>query len=158
MFEKNDPFKIEKSLKLLNINIEYKNKKLLLNEISKYLFGIKKSSSSLKEKNFDLNFDYKYYFSDFFELGIDLNHDEIDWWVFDSLLHKFMLKDDSTIAKVLSYRTYTKPPKSEKTREENRHKFMMKMKNKYSLPIIQNENGFEKMWGYLEKKVGENKE
>ena len=37
--------------------------------------------------------------------------------------------------------------------------FMMQMKKKYALPNSQNnDNSLEKMWSYVEKKVGENKE
>lgn len=57
---------------------------------------------------------------------------------------------------VLSYRNYEKPIKNEKTRENLRHQQMMKLKQKYALPI-RNEDGAEKLWNYLEKKVGENK-
>lgn len=59
--------------------------------------------------------------------------------------------------RILEYRNYEKPIKNEKTRENIRHQQMMKLKNKYSLPI-KNENGIEKLWSYLEKKAGETKE
>lgn len=119
------------------------------------MFNPQNGGKTLKERNFDLNYDYKYYFVDFRRLDINLNKEDLDWWEFNSLLDGFMLDENSTISKVIGYRTYTKPSKSIKTQEEQRHRFMMKMKNKYSLPIIQNTNGFEKMWNYLEKKVGD---
>ena len=119
------------------------------------MFNPQSSGKVSKERNFDLNYDYKYYYVDFRRLGINLNKEDIDWWEFDSLLDGFLLDDNSTISKVISYRTYTKPSKSIKTQEEQRHRFMLKMKNKYSLPIIQNTKGFENMWRYLESKVGD---
>lgn len=154
LFEEDNPFKYEKSLKILGLDIK-KNQKYILNEISKYLFNPQSSGKVSKERNFDLNYDYKYYYVDFRRLGINLNKEDIDWWEFNSLLDGFLLDDNSTISKVISYRTYTKPSKSIKTQEEQKHRFMMKMKNKYSLPIIQNTKGFENMWRYLESKVGD---
>lgn len=60
---------------------------------------------------------------------------------------------------MMSFRLYKKPPKSSKTQEENEHKYRMQMKKKYALPNPQNnDNSLEKMWSYVEKKVGENKE
>lgn len=157
LFEKNDPFKVEKSLKLLNLEVK-NNKEYVLNEIAKYIFNPKSGKSSTSECNFDLNYDYKYYFVDFLRLGINLNKQDIDWWEFDSALGGIMLDDKSTISTVIGYRTYKKPSKSMKTQQEEHHRFMMKQKQKYSLPIPQNKRGFEKMWNYLEKKVGDNKE
>ena len=154
LFEEDNPYKCERALELLGLDIK-ENQRYILNEISKYLFNPQNGGKTLKERNFDLNYDYKYYYVDFRRLDINLNKQDIDWWEFDSLLEGFMLDDNSTISKVLYYRTYTKPSKSIKTQEEQRHRFMLKMKDKYSLPIIQNTNAFEKMWGYLEKKVGD---
>ena len=157
MFEQDDPFKVDKSLKLLELDID-KDKKYVLNEISKYLFNPKSGGRGNSEKHFDLNHDYKYYFVDFIRMGINLNHQDIDWWEFISILDGIMLDEEATISKVIGYRTYTKPSSSTKTQEEKRHRFMMKMKQKYSLPIPQNERGFDKMWSYLEKKVGDKNE
>lgn len=131
-----------------------------MNEISKYIFG--KHNSNLvkvKEKNFDINLDYQYYFPDFLKYGINLNKQDIDWWEFQKILNGIMLDKNSTISTIISFRTYEKPPKNIKTQEEKEHKFRMEMKRKYALPNPQKiENGFDKMWNYVEKKVGENKE
>ena len=107
---------------------------------------------------FDLNLDYKYYFVDFLNFGINLNTDDVPWWEFDAILEAIMLDDKSTISKVLSYRLYEKPQKNAKVQEEKRHRFMMEMKRKYSLPEKLNpEQGLEKLWSYVEKKAGESK-
>lgn len=95
---------------------------------------------------------------DFLNLGINLNTDDVPWWEFDAILEAIMLDDKSIISKVLSYRLYEKPPKSAKVQEEKRHRFMMEMKRKYSLPeTLNTEQGLEKLWNYVEKKAGENK-
>jgi len=110
------------------------------------------------EKVFDLNYDYKYYFCDFMKIGINLNTDEISWWEFNSLLEGFFLDEKSTISTVLGYRTYKKPPNNPKTQESNQNRFYNEMKRKYALPHKNNtENGFDKMWSYVESKV-KNKE
>lgn len=95
---------------------------------------------------------------DFLNFGINLNTDDVPWWEFDAILEAIMLDDKSTISRVLSYRLYEKPPKNTKTQEEKRHRFMMEMKRKYSLPEKLNpEQGLEKLWSYVEKKAGESK-
>ena len=61
--------------------------------------------------------------------------------------------------KVLDYRNYEKPIKNEKIRETIKHQQMMKLKQKYALPTkYEDDYALEKLWGYLEKKVGEKKE
>jgi len=130
---------------------------IVLNEISKYVFEINNKHSE-GNKTFDLNLDYKYYFPDFLSLGINLNTDDISWWEFDSLLDWFFRKEDSSISSVMNFRLYEKPPKNSKTQEDKEHKYRMQMKRKYALPNPQkNENNLEKMWNYVEKKVGEDK-
>lgn len=130
-----------------------------MNEISTYIFGKhSKGSNSHSKRNFDLNLDYKYYFVDFLRLGINLNTDEISWWEFQSILDGILLDENSTISKVIAFRIYEKPSKNIKTQEEKEHRYRMEMKRKYALPNPQGTlNGFEKMWNYVEKKVGENK-
>lgn len=156
LFEENNPFKVKKSLELLGIE-DVSNPDKVLNDISHYLFGKhSKSGINLAKRNFDLNLDYKYYFVDFLRLGINLNSDDISWWEFKSILDAIFLDDKSTISKVITYRTYEKPSKSPKIQQEKEHRFYMEMKRKYSLPNMCNtENGFEKLWNYVEKKVGE---
>ena len=59
---------------------------------------------------------------------------------------------------VISYRTYKKPPENPKTQASERHRAFMDLKRKYSLPNnIYAGKGLEKLWSYLEKKVGDNK-
>lgn len=128
----------------------------ILNEISKYVFDINNHYSS-GEKTFDLELDYKYYFVDFLKLGINLNKDEISWWEFDAILESLFLDENSTLSKMLGYRLYEKPSKNLKAQEEKEHRFRMQMKRKYTLKNDIN-NGFEKLWGYVEKKAGDSKE
>lgn len=133
------------------------NKKYVLDKISQYIFDTRKGTGSKSKKNFDINYDYKFYFPDFLKYGINLNKEDIDWWEFNKILDAILLDDNSNMHKVLEYRNYEKPIKNEKTRENIRHQQMMKLKQKYALPT-KNEDGAEKLWKYLEKKVGENKE
>lgn len=130
----------------------------ILNEIAKYIFNTKEHGSG--ERVFDLGLDYKYYFVDFLRLGINLNSQDIPWWEFDSILEGIFLDDKSTMSKVMNYRLYKKPPKNPKQQEEQEHKFRMKMKMKYALPIKvdSQDEALEKLWNYVEKKVGDNKE
>ena len=146
-------YKIKKGLEILGLpNVN--NQETILNEIMEYLFNTKIKSSG--NKIFDLEHDYKYYYTDFKKLGIDLNKDKISWWEFDTLLEGILLQENSVIGKVLQYRTYEKPPKSYKTSEEKEHKFYMEKKRQYALPNPKSvENNLEKLWNYAEKKAGE---
>lgn len=110
------------------------------------------------KKNFDLNYDYKYYFPDFLKYGINLNKQDIDWWEFNVILNAILIDKDSNMHRVLDYRNYEKPIKSEKNRETIKHQQMMKLKAKYALPYQkEQEKGIEKLWTYLEKKAGDKK-
>lgn len=160
LFEEDNPFKVEKSLKLLGLNVK-NNQDFILNEISKYLFETTNDIiiGNSGERIFDLNYDYKYYFVDFLRYHINLNKDDIDWWEFNSILDGILLDDNSITSKHLTYRTYKKPPENPKTREEQQHMYMLQMKRIHSLPNKnQVENGLEKLWNYVEKKAGDKKE
>lgn len=149
---------IENCLELLGISeIEQNEAEFVLDEVSKYIFNVNERHSS-GEKTFDLELDYKYYFVDFLKLGINLNTDEISWWEFDAILEGLFLDENSNLSRMLAYRLYEKPPKNPKTQEEREHRFRMQMKRKYSLPNKQKvEESLEKLWGYAQKKAGENK-
>ena len=128
----------------------------ILNEVTKYVFNTQTKNS--EERTFDLNLDYKYYFVDFLKLGINLNVQDISWWEFDSILESIFLDDKSTMSKVMSYRLYEKPSKNIKQQEAEEHKFRMKMKRKYTLPLqVNSDKALEKLWDYVEKKAGDNK-
>ena len=158
LFEEDNPFKVEKSLKLLGLNIK-DNKKQILNEISKYLFNPQNGGIQPTRRNFDINYDYKYYFVDFLKFGINLNKQDIDWWEFNSVLDGIMLNDNSVISTVIGYRVYEKPSENPKVRESKHHQYMMEMKQKYRLPSSNGTtDGFQKLWNYVEKKAGETKE
>lgn len=149
---------VENCLELLGVSeIEPNDREIVLDEISKYIFDVNQRHSN-GEKTFDLNLDYKYYFVDFLKLGINLNKDEISWWEFDAILEGLFLDENSNLSKMLNYRLYEKPPKNPKTQEEREHKFRMQMKHKYALPNNQKvEESLEKLWGYVQKKAGDNK-
>lgn len=160
LFDDNDPFKIVKSLNILGVETT-KNGRKVLNEISKYLFKPKKGGKSVcTQKNFDINLDYEHYFPDFLKYGYNLNKDDIDWWEFEKILKAIVKDKNSNMYQVIDFRTYEKPLKSGKTQEDKVHRFRMQMKREYALPEKYQKTGyaFSKMWGYLEKKVGENKE
>ena len=149
---------VKESCKLLGLDgLSSNESEFILNEITKYVFDTKGNNSG--KKTFDLNLDYKYYFVDFLRLGINLNKDDISWWEFDAILEGIFLDENSTLSKMMSYRLYEKPPKNPKQQELNEHKFRMKMKAKYALPIEETSNdALGKLWNYLEKKAGESKE
>lgn len=149
---------IENCLELLGISeIERNEAEFVLDEVSKYIFNVNERHSN-GEKTFDLELDYKYYFVDFLKLGINLNTDEISWWEFDAILEGLFLDENSNLSKMLAYRLYEKPPKNPKTQEEREHRFRMQMKRKYALPNKQKvEESLERLWGYVQKKAGDNK-
>lgn len=145
--------KIEKSCKLLNIP----NNRFYLDGVFKYIFD--NSGKKPKEKTFDYDYDFKYYYADFKAIGIDLLKDDINWFEFSNMLRKFILSDNSCIAKVLEYRTYEKPSENMKTQEAKIHKNKMELKREYALPTKKNIDGsLDKMWNFIEKKVGDNNE
>lgn len=159
-FYGNNPLKVDLCLEILNVSdLEDNDKWFVLDEIAKYIFDVSKTHKNGK-KVFDFEQDYKYYSVDFYKIGIDLNKEDLDWWEFDSLLASFMISDDSTISKVIQYRTYERPSKSIKTQEEKEHHYRMKMKQEYALKGNNNGsiNCLERLWSYVEKKAGDMKE
>lgn len=146
-------YKISKGLEILGIP-DVENKEVVLDEIIKYIFNTKQNT--VGDRVFDLEHDFKYYYTDFKKLGIDLNKDNISWFEFDILLEGIFLQENSAIGKVIQYRTYEKPPKNHKTSEEKEHKFYMEKKRQYALPnpkLV--EDSLEKLWKYTEKKAGD---
>ena len=134
------------------------NSAFLLNKISIYIFGKHgKSTAGNGSKNFDINLDYEYYYPDFLKYGIDLNTDFIDWWKFNKVLSSILLDKNSNMYQIMSFRLYEKPPKNIKVQEEKEHKARMKLKQQYALKQDP-QKGLEKLWSYVEKKAGENKE
>lgn len=98
-----------------------------------YLFDTSPKKQSGGKKTFDLVKDYKYYYIDFLEIGIDLNEENISWWKFNAILDGIFLKKESTIGKVLEYRTWKKPSSNGKREEQEYNSFMAKMRKEYSL-------------------------
>ena len=127
---------------------------------TKYIFENEKVYGNVKgKKNFDLNYDYKYYFPDFLKYGINLNKDDITWWEFDKLLDWCFRDKNSSLYNHMEFRMYKKPPKNPKTSEAEEHKYRIKMKQIHSLPHDEtSEAGLEKLWNYVEKKAGDKKE
>lgn len=144
-------FKIKKASQILGLGI-YSD--IIIDEITKYLFKIQSNNS---EKVFDYDLDFKYYYYDFLKLGIDLLKDNIDWIKFDYILNGLFLVDNTAIGKVIQYRTYKAPTKVDKFNREE-VQFYKKKKLEYALPqekkII--DDRFNKLWGYVEQKAGEN--
>lgn len=150
---------IEQCLEILGVNdLPLREQTVVLDEISKYIFDINQKHSS-SEKTFDFYYDYGYYFPDFIEkYGINLNKDEISWWEFDKLLDWCFRDKNSSLYNHMDFRLYKKPSNNPKTAEAEEHKYRMKMKQIHALPIQTNaEEGLEKLWSYVEKKVGDNK-
>lgn len=149
---------IENCLELLGIDeIEPTDAETILDEVSKYIFNVNERYST-GEKTFDLELDFRYYFPDFLEKWkINLLKDDISWIEFDYCLESLFLDENSNLSRMLKYRLYEKPSKNFKSQEEKEHRFRMQMKRKYALKKGLN-NGFEKMWDYVEKKAGEIKE
>lgn len=149
--------KISKGLEILGIkdNLNIETKEYLLYTISNYIF---ENIEPKNEKVFDLMLDYKYYYSDFYKLGIDLNKDDISWWTFNAILEGIFLNEESTISKVIKFRTYKKPQKSSKSTEAEQHKFYMERKKQFSLPNNEANNNLDKLWNYIEKRGGKTNE
>ena len=149
LFEENDILKIEKSCNILGLQ---KPSAKILDEILKYV--LEPGSGTNKEKVFDYELDFKYYYADFKELGIDLIDEDIDWYKFNSILRKIMLNKNSLLSQIIDFRTYEKPSSS-KTAEAKIHKERTRLKNEYRLLQNKNnlDNNFNKMWGFITQKV-----
>lgn len=150
---------IEQCLEILGVNdLPSQEQTIVLDEISKYIFDINQKHSS-GEKTFDFYYDYGYYFPDFIEkYGINLNKDEISWWEFDKLLDWCFRDKNSSLYNHMDFRLYKKPSKNQKAAEAEEHKYRMKMKQIHALPTqTDTQEGLEKLWNYVEKKVGDNK-
>ena len=149
-----DKFKINKILEILGFTEEdlaLETKSFLVNEILSYIFKPNESTSNGK-KIFDIYLDYRYYYYDFYKLGIDLNKDDIDWWQFNTLLEGILLQKEGALLQVLEYRTYEKPTENPKVYQNKIHQYYLRKKREFALPQEQEEvdSGFKKMWEYLE--------
>jgi hypothetical protein len=92
-------------------------------------------------------------------MGIDLNRDNISWWEFDTILEGIFLQEQSTIGKVIQYRTYEKPTGNYKTAEQKEHKYYMDKKRQYALPNPKSvDGGLERLYNYVKTKAGEKNE
>lgn len=151
LLDEDDDNKFEKSMEILGIKGLPIN---ILDDIFNYVF---KNNKNTGKKVFDYEHDYKYYYYDFFKLGIDLNKNDISWWQFDSILEGLFLDTHSAIGQVIQYRTYQKPTKNYKASENKEHKFYMEKKRQYMLPTkkVDTSKGFNALWNILEKKVGD---
>lgn len=163
----NENFKIKKALNIfgINENLDMDTQKYLLNEISEYLFdtSVSQAKGGSGIRLFDYNLDFNYYYIDFKKYNVDLLEENISWYKFNLMLNEFMLFNGTRMNEVLSYRTYEKPPKYKtiEAAENAEHNQKMKLKNKYSLPTQTSENtenGFDKLWKFLEKKAGDKNE
>lgn len=154
--ETTEDFNTDRALKILGLDLDInkKTKEYILNEISLYIFENTNIAPS-KEKIFDYNLDYKYYYCDFKDIGIDLNKDNISWWEFDTLLQGIFLKEKTVIGKVIEYRTYKKPTKNQKTAQVEEHKYYMERKRQFALPQKKQniDDNFNKMWNYVSTKT-----
>lgn len=149
-----DKFKINKILEILGFTEEdlaLETKSFLVNEILSYIFKSNESTSNGK-KIFDIYLDYRYYYYDFYKLGIDLNKDDIDWWQFDTLLEGILLQKEGAMLQVLGYRSYKKPSGNIRVYQNEEHQYYLSKQRQYDLPTEEKEieDGFNKMWEYLE--------
>ena len=157
LFKLNLPqkYQVKYGLEILGIEVEEEQKEIVLNEISLYLFDNSKTEQNGK-KVFDFELDYEYYWVDFLEKGINLNKDDISWWEFDKILGGLFLQEHSKIGKVIQYRTYKKPTKSNKTAEAEEHKFYLEKQKQYALPLEENINidkNIDNLWNFLSSKT-----
>ena len=156
-----EKFKVNKILEILGFNedLELETKSFLVKEIMDYIFKPNEGGNSSK-KIFDMYLDYRYYYYDFFKLGIDLNKDDIDWFVFDTLLEGILLQKESAIMTVLGYRSYKKPSGNIKTIQNEEHQYYLSKQRQYALPVEEKaiEEGLNGMWEYLETKGVEKNE
>lgn len=98
-------------------------------------------------KNFDFCMDFDAYYCDFIEyFNINLLKEDLDWFTFNWLLMSVINKDDSELAKRISYRNY-KPKKEDGAQHRD---YMLKQKRKYAFEISNNDEML-----YESFKVGE---
>ena len=151
-----DEFKINKILEILGFaeeGLALETKSFLVDKILDYIFNFKENKTTNNEKIFDFFLDYKYYYYDFYKLGIDLNKDDIDWWQFNTLLEGILLQKEGAMLQVLEYRTYEKPTENPKVYQNKIHQYYLRKKREFALPQEQEEvdGGFKKMWEYLKQ-------
>lgn len=156
-----DKFKINKILEILGFTEEdlaLETKSFLVDEILSYIFKSNESTGNGK-KIFDIYLDYRYYYYDFYKLGIDLNKDDIDWWQFDTLLEGILLQKEGAMLQVLGYRSYKKPSGNIRVYQNEEHQYYLEKQRQYALPTEEKEveDGFNKMWEYLELQQKNNK-
>lgn len=149
-----DKFKINKILEILGFaeeDLALETKSFLVNEILSYIFKSNESTSNGK-KIFDIYLDYRYYYYDFYKLGIDLNKDDVDWWQFDTLLEGILLQKEGAMLQVLGYRSYKKPSGNIRVYQNEEHQYYLSKQRQYALPVEPEniDEGFNKMWEYLE--------
>lgn len=156
-----EKFKIAQALDLFGIkhDYDYETQQFLLNEISEYLFDVSVKGTKSSARIFDYNLDFKYYYMDFLKYGVDLLEQKVSWHKFNLILGEIMLMNGTRMSEVLEARTYERPPKYKNSEaiDQAEHKYKMERKKQYSLPQItqDTEKGFDKLWGYLEKKAGD---
>lgn len=149
LFEEDDYQKIEKSCNIIGLDF---NNAIILDHILKYIFEM--SNKITSEKTFDYDLDFKYYYADFKEYGIDLIEQDIDWFRFSSILTKIMYDKRSMLSAVIEYRTYKKPSTNYKTAENEIHKIKNELKRQFALPQKHKniDEGLGKLWGYAEER------
>ena len=120
--------------------------------------SINEAKGGSSTRIFDYNLDFRYYYIDFKKYNVDLLEDNISWFKLNIMLAEFILMKNTRMSEVIGYRTYEKPIKykTQEAYDSALHAQNIKLKNQYSLPnVSQNtENGFDKMWKFLERKVG----
>ena len=149
-----DDFKINKILEILGFaeeDLALETKSFLVEQILNYIFNFDENKTTNNEKIFDFFLDYKYYYYDFYKLGIDLNKDDIDWWQFNTLLEGILLQKEGALLQVLEYRTYKKPTENPKVYQNKIHQYYLRKKREFALPQEENssDKGFNAMWEYL---------
>lgn len=157
LFEEDDVLKIEKSCNILGLKQTDIN---ILDIILQYI--LETNTNNNEKRIFDYDLDFKYYYADFLEYGIDLLQEDISWYKFSSILRKIILNSNCLMYKIIEFRTYEKPMANMKMAEAQIHREKTKLKNEYSLPQKEQhiDYGFEKMWSYLTQKTngGDNSE
>lgn len=143
---------VDNTLKCLipKLDIEISNKVDLINAIFTSLHKIDKSTG---KKTIDFKKDYRLIWDSFkSKRQIDLNVDNINWWEFNAMLEGLFLEGDSSICKVIEYRTMSIPKADKYNRDYIA--FIRRMKTKYRLLEDNANEGLGNLFNYLNKKVG----
>lgn len=114
-----------------------------MNQIIKYIFADSRGKVEGGQSTFDHVLDYRYIYPSFKQVyGVDLEHDAVTWWEYQTMLEG-CFSADCLISKIVDIRTKDLPKKNPKARQS-----LLDAKAKYRLRN-DDSNGLGAMFGAM---------